>query len=87
VKPLADKVGASLRASLRRRGQRVGRQRRSQRWKPSGVKLDFIVHAIGFSDKSELKGLYADTSRDNFIRTMVISCYLLHGMRPQAQRR
>jgi len=38
-------------------------------------KLDFIVHAIGFSDKNELKGLYADTSRENFIRTMVISCY------------
>ena len=38
-------------------------------------KLDFIVHAIGFSDKNELKGLYADTSRDNFVRTMVISCY------------
>ena len=37
--------------------------------------LDFIVHAIGFSDKSELKGLYADTSRDNFSRTMVISCF------------
>ncbi len=37
--------------------------------------LDFIVHAIGFSDKNELKGLYADTSRDNFVRTMVISCY------------
>ncbi len=37
--------------------------------------LDFIVHAIGFSDKNELKGLYADTTRDNFIRTMVISCF------------
>lgn len=37
--------------------------------------LDFIVHAIGFSDKNELKGLYADTTRDNFVRTMVISCY------------
>jgi enoyl-[acyl-carrier protein] reductase I len=37
--------------------------------------LDFIVHAIGFSDKNELKGAYADTTRDNFIRTMVISCY------------
>lgn len=37
--------------------------------------LDFIVHAIGFSDKSELKGRYADTSRDNFTRTMVISCF------------
>jgi enoyl-[acyl-carrier protein] reductase I len=33
------------------------------------------VHAIGFSDKNELKGLYADTTRDNFSRTMVISCF------------
>ncbi|CCF21687.1 Enoyl-[acyl-carrier-protein] reductase [NADH] (NADH-dependent enoyl-ACP reductase) [Pseudorhizobium banfieldiae] len=38
-------------------------------------KLDFLVHAIGFSDKNELKGLYADTTRDNFTRTMVISCF------------
>ncbi len=37
--------------------------------------LDFVVHAIGFSDKNELKGLYADTSRENFTRTMVISCF------------
>ncbi len=37
--------------------------------------LDFLVHAIGFSDKEELKGLYADTSRANFTRTMVISCF------------
>ena len=37
--------------------------------------LDFVVHAIGFSDRNELKGLYADTSRENFVRTMVISCY------------
>jgi len=38
-------------------------------------KLDFIVHAIGFSDKNELKGRYADTTRANFSRTMVISCF------------
>jgi enoyl-[acyl-carrier protein] reductase I len=37
--------------------------------------LDFLVHAIGFSDKNELKGRYADTTRDNFSRTMVISCF------------
>jgi enoyl-[acyl-carrier protein] reductase I len=37
--------------------------------------LDFLVHAIGFSDRNELKGLYADTTRENFIRTMVISCF------------
>src|SRR6187401_836794 len=37
--------------------------------------MDFLVHAIGFSDKNELKGRYADTSRANFQRTMVISCF------------
>src|ERR1700736_5955002 len=37
--------------------------------------IDFLVHAIGYSDKNELKGRYADTSRENFIRTMVISCF------------
>jgi enoyl-[acyl-carrier protein] reductase I len=37
--------------------------------------MDFLVHAIGFSDKSELKGRYADTTRSNFERTMVISCF------------
>jgi enoyl-[acyl-carrier protein] reductase I len=37
--------------------------------------IDFVVHAIAFSDKSELKGRYADTSRENFVRTMLISCF------------
>lgn len=37
--------------------------------------LDFLVHAIAFSDKNELKGRYADTTRDNFARTMLISCF------------
>ena len=37
--------------------------------------LDFLVHAIAFSDKSELKGRYADTSRENFARTMLVSCF------------
>ncbi|MTI18485.1 enoyl-[acyl-carrier-protein] reductase FabI [Rhodobacteraceae bacterium RKSG542] len=37
--------------------------------------IDFLVHAIAFSDKTELKGRYADTSRENFSRTMVISCF------------
>lgn len=37
--------------------------------------LDFVVHALAFSDRNELKGRYSDTSRDNFINTMVISCF------------
>lgn len=43
----------------------------AQRW----GSIDFIVHAIGFSDRNELRGLYADTTRENFSRTMVISCF------------
>ena len=37
--------------------------------------LDFLVHAIAFSDKTQLTGRYADTTRENFLRTMVISCF------------
>jgi enoyl-[acyl-carrier protein] reductase I len=37
--------------------------------------LDFLVHAIGFTDKNELRGRYADTTRENFSRSMVISCF------------
>jgi enoyl-[acyl-carrier protein] reductase I len=74
VKPLAEKVGASLllpcdvedSATVTSVFETLGKE-----W--GG--LDFVVHAIGFSDKSELKGLYADTSRENFVRTMVVSCY------------
>ena len=38
-------------------------------------KIDFIVHAIAFSDKEELKGKYIETSRKNFLQTLDISCY------------
>ena len=38
-------------------------------------KLDFLVHAIAYSDKDELKGQYLNTSRDNFLRSLDISCY------------
>jgi enoyl-[acyl-carrier protein] reductase I len=37
--------------------------------------LDFVVHAIAFSDKGELKGRYADSTRGNFTKTMLISCF------------
>ena len=37
--------------------------------------LDFLVHGIAYSDKNELKGRYADTTRENFVRTMIISAF------------
>ena len=38
-------------------------------------KIDFVVHAVAFSDKSELSGEYLNTTRDNFLRSMLISCF------------
>ena len=49
-------------------------------------KLDFIVHAIGFSDKSELRGRYVDTTRDNFQMTMDISVYSFTAVVQRAEK-
>ena len=46
--------------------------------------LDFVVHAIAFSDKDELKGKYVNTSRGNFNRTLDISCYSLTAVAQRA---
>jgi Enoyl-[acyl-carrier-protein] reductase (NADH) len=65
VKPLADQVGATHVPALRRR-------RRSEhglslcRLGADWGSLDFVVHAIAFSDKEELKGRYVETTRKNF---------------------
>ncbi|MEJ6772560.1 MAG: SDR family oxidoreductase, partial [Pelagibacteraceae bacterium] len=37
--------------------------------------IDFVIHAVAFSDKSELSGEYLDTSRENFLKSMLISCF------------
>ncbi len=46
--------------------------------------LDFLVHAIAYSKKEELKGRYSDTSRENFLNTMDISCYSLTDLSRRA---
>lgn len=74
VRPLADQLGSklvlpcdvtdagSLDGVFARLGESWGR-------------LDFVVHAIAYSDKEELKGKYVETTRNNFLRTLDISCY------------
>ena len=47
--------------------------------------IDFVVHAIGFSDKGELRGKYVDTSLDNFLMTMNISAYSLVAVAKRAR--
>ena len=49
-------------------------------------KIDFVVHAIAFSDKDELTGRYLDTSRDNFTKTMDISVYSFTAVAQRAER-
>ncbi len=48
-------------------------------------KLDFVLHAIAYSDKDELKGKYVDTSAENFTQTMQISCYSFTAICQRAQ--
>src|ERR1700682_4341536 len=49
-------------------------------------KIDFVVHAIAFSDKDELAGRYLETSADNFSKTMLISCYSLTAIAQRAEK-
>lgn len=74
VKPLAESLGSTLvlpcdvtdMASIDATFDAIEKE-----W----GQLDFVVHAIGFSDKNELRGKYVDTSLDNFLMTMNISCF------------
>jgi len=49
-------------------------------------RLDFLVHAIAFSDKAELDGRYVDTTEKNFTQTMLISCYSLTALAKRAEK-
>lgn len=83
VKPLAKSVGSSFLldcdveeiATVDAVFERLGNEWGS---------IDFILHSIGFSDRNELKGLYANTTRENFLRTMVISCFSFTEMAKRA---
>ncbi|MFQ6018055.1 MAG: enoyl-ACP reductase, partial [Kiloniellaceae bacterium] len=83
VRPLAESLGAKLilpcdvaeesevQAAFRALGEAWGG-------------LDFVVHAIAYSDREELKGRYLDTTRANFANTLLISCYSFTAIARQA---
>jgi enoyl-[acyl-carrier protein] reductase I len=48
--------------------------------------IDFVVHAIAFSDKEQLVGRYVDTTQDNFSKTMVVSCYSFTAIAQRAEK-
>jgi enoyl-[acyl-carrier protein] reductase I len=85
VEPLAAEVGSKLvlpcdvtdKASVDSVFAELGRQ-----W----GKLDFLVHAIAFSDKAELDGRYVDTTEKNFTQTMLISCFSFTALAQRAEK-
>ncbi len=74
VEPLAESLGARIVAPCDV-GDPASLDALFERLEREWGRLDFVVHAIGFSDKSELRGRYVDTSPENFARTMDISVY------------
>ena len=74
VRPLAEEVGAKLLLPCDVEDE-ASVDAVFAALKTEWGQLDFLVHAIGFSDKNELRGRYADTTRANFSRTMVISVF------------
>ncbi len=85
VRPLADSVGSKIvvpcdvtdEASIDRTFEAVEKE-----W----GKLDFVVHAIAFSDKNELDGLYLNTTRANFLKTMDISVFSFTAVAQRAAK-
>ncbi len=85
VQPLAESVGSSVllqcdvsdMASLDATFEKLGK---------SWDSLDFVVHAIAFSDKDELTGRYVDTSPENFTQSLLISCYSFTAIAQRAEK-
>ena len=85
VEPLAASVGSELvlpcdvtdMASIDAVFEALG-----SRWE----RLDFLVHAIAYADKNELKGRYVDTSLDNFLMSMNVSCYSFTAVAQRAEK-
>ncbi|WP_415236546.1 enoyl-ACP reductase FabI [Sneathiella sp.] len=85
VKPLAESVGSDfvLECDVTDDASMDGVfQAIEDRW----GKIDFLVHAIGYSDKTQLRGNYSDTTRDNFLMTMDISCFSFTAVAKRAAR-
>ena len=74
VKPLADKVNSDILVECDVNNEDHLQNTFTQIKKEFGS-IDFIIHAVAYSDKNELNGRYVDTSKDNFINSLSISCY------------
>ena len=86
VEPLAKELGGIVLGHCdvtdRRDHRRGVRRAASEKW----GKIDFVVHAIAFSDKDQLDGRYVDTTADNFSKTMLITCYSFTAIAQRAEK-
>jgi len=83
VKPLATSVGSSIVLPCDVEDEKSMDKVFSTLKKEWGG-LDFLVHAIAYSDKEELKGPYVNTTRDNFTRSLAVSCYSFTALAQRA---
>ena len=74
VKPLADKVNSNILIECDVNNE-DHLQNTFKKIKKGFGTIDFIIHAVAYSDKNELNGRYVDTTKDNFINSLSISCY------------
>jgi len=85
VKPLAEEIGCNIVLQCDVTDEKSMNELFEVIEKKWG-RLDFLVHSIGFADKNELRGRYIDTSLDNFLNSMNISCYSLTALARRAEK-
>ena len=85
VIPLAEKLNSNLTFScdVEKKDEVI---KLFEEIKSKWGQIDFVVHAIAFSDKSELSGEYLNTSRENFLRSMLISCFSFTEVAKEASK-
>ncbi len=84
VRPLAEEIGCNLVFECDVTNEKSMDKLFEETEKKWG-KIDFLVHGIAFADKEELKGRYIDTSLNNFLNSMNISCYSLTALAKRAE--
>lgn len=85
IKPLAEELNSSLILECDVSSEEAIADTFSEIEKKVG-KIDFLVHSIGYSDKNELRGRYVDTSKENFLNTMHVSCFSFTSVLKHADR-
>jgi len=85
VVPLAESLGSkfTINCNVENKNDTVNLfQEIKNKWS----ELDFVVHAIAFSDRSELSGEYLNTTRENFLKSMLISCFSFTEIAKEASK-